>query len=270
MPDIDINGTTLHYLDDGPRDAPAVVFSPSLFWDGEMFAAQTAALSDRFRVIRYDLRGQGRSARMPREQLDFDTQTEDAAALILKLDLAPCTYVGQSMGGFIAMRLAARRPDLLSSAVVIGSSAAAEEHVAEMDRLIDLLREQGMAAIIDPLMEFSVGDTTLTDPSRAEVLDRVRTHFLSRGPADADAAWHVPHRDAVLDELGDIRVPVLVIAGAEDRTYPVEQSGQIADTIPEAKLIIVERAGHLVALERPDAVTAALEEHLAQTVSVTA
>src|SRR6478609_9264173 len=166
MPMIELNGTTVHYKDDGPRDAHVVVMSPSMFFDVRMFAAQAAALSDRFRVVRYDHRGQGESARAPREQLDMDTLAEDAAALIEALDLAPCTFVGNSMGGFVGLRLAARRPDLIASAVLMGTSADVEEQANEMDGLVEVLAEQGMEPVLDGVLHFMMGDTTLTDPAR--------------------------------------------------------------------------------------------------------
>jgi 3-oxoadipate enol-lactonase len=263
MPDIDVNGTTLHYVEDGPPDAPALVFSPSMFFDVRMFAAQAEQFADRYRVVRYDLRGQGRSARMPREQLDMETQADDAAALIEALDLAPCVYAGCSMGGFIALRLAARRPELLRSAVVMGSSADAEEAVAEMDGLIEALGAHGMEPVLDGVLQFMLGDTTLTDPARAGLLADVREMLMTRGPEYADAAWHIPHRAGVLDELPGITVPVLVLAGAEDHTYPPVKSEQMAALIPGAELVVVEQAGHVLPLEHPEAVNAVLEDHLA-------
>ena len=263
MPSLEVNGTTLHYLDDGPQDAPALVFSPSMFFDGRMFAAQAAAFSDRYRVIRYDNRGQGQSARHPREELDMDTQFGDAAGLIEALGLAPCTFVGNSMGGFIGLRLAARRPDLVSSVLVMGTSADAVVAVAEMDGLAAVFVEQGMEPVLDGVLHFMLGDTTLTDPSRAEILAGVRELLLSRGPEYADSVWHIAHRKPVLDELGDITVPLTVVAGTEDHTYPPHKSEQIVAGVPHAKLVVMERAGHVHALEHPEAVNAVLEEHLA-------
>jgi len=263
MPTIDVNATTLHYRDDGPHDAPALVFSPSMFFDGRMFAAQAAAFSDRYRVIRYDLRGQGESARHPRELLDMDTQADDAAALIEALGLAPCTFVGNSMGGFIALRLAARRPDLVRSAVVMGTSADIEEQADAMDGLIVALAEHGMEPVLDGVLQFMMGDTTLTDPSRAEVLAEVRALLASRTPEYADAAWHIAHRKGILDELPNITVPLTVVAGTEDHTYPPPKSEQIVAAVPHARLVMMERTGHVHALENPEAVNAVLEEHLA-------
>jgi 3-oxoadipate enol-lactonase len=262
MSRIEVNGTMVNYVDEGPRDAPALLFSPSMFFDHRMFAAQAEAFSGRYRTVRYDLRGQGESQRHPREKLDMDTQAEDAAALIEALGLRDVTFVGNSMGGFIGLRVAARRPDLVRSAVVMGTSADAEEAVEEMDGLIAVLREQGMAPVIDGVLQFMMGDTTLTDPARAEVLGEVRALLSSRTPEYADAAWHIAHRQGILDELKDIKIPLTVVAGTEDHTYPPHKSQQIADGVPHAKLIVMEKTGHVHALENPDAVNHVLQEHL--------
>ena len=262
MPDIAVNGTTLRYLDEGPRDAPVVVCSPSMFFDLSMFDAQAAALTDRYRVVRYDHRGQGDSARHPREELDMDILTEDAAALITALDLGPVTFVGNSMGGFVALRLAARHPELVRSLVVMGTSADIEESAEQMDQLIEVLSEHGMAPVLDGVLHFMMGDTTLQDPSRADVLDRVTTMLAGRTPEYADAAWHIAHRSSILDELPTITAPVLVVAGTEDHTYPPPKSVQIAELIPGAELRMMERTGHVHAVENPDAVNELLEEHL--------
>ena len=268
MSTIEINGTTLYYEDEGPRGAPTLLMSPSMFFDARMFQAQADRFSDRYRVVRYDHRGQGRSARAPRDQLDYDTLTEDVVGLIEALDLAPVVFVGNSMGGFIGLRLAARHGDLVRSTVLMGTSADAEEQADEMDQLIDVLAEHGMEPVLDGVLQFMMGTTTLTDPSRADVLAGVRELLLSRGPEYADAAWNIAHRPGVLDELVNIKVPVVVVAGTEDATYPPEKSEQIAAGIPHAELVRMERTGHVHALENPEAVNELLERHLAEVAPV--
>ncbi len=267
MPEAHVNGTTVHYVEDGPRDAPALLMGPSMFFDTRMFQAQASQLSDRYRVIRYDHRGQGESARHPREEMDMDTLTEDAAALIRKLDLAPVTYVGNSMGGFVGLRLAARHPELLRSVVVMGTSADEEEASEQMDALFAVFAEQGMEPVLDGVLEFMMGTTTLTDPARAEVLDEVRQLLLSRTPEYADAGWHIAHRPSILDELRQITVPLLIVAGTEDHTYPPAKSEQIHERVPSSRLEYMERTGHVHALENPEAVNALLEAHLAEVAS---
>jgi 3-oxoadipate enol-lactonase len=237
--------------------------SPSMFFDTRMFAAQAAALGDRYRVVRYDHRGQGESARDVRENLDMDTLSEDAAALIEALELGQVTFVGNSMGGFVGLRLAARRPDLIASAVLMGTSADVEEQADEMDGLVEVLHEQGIEPVLDGVLQFMMGDTTLTDPSRAEVLQEVTALLRTRTPEYADAAWHIAHRLPVLDELGSITVPVVVVAGTEDHTYPPPKSQQIADGIAGSRLEMMKRTGHVHAMENPEAVIDVLERHLA-------
>jgi 3-oxoadipate enol-lactonase len=261
MPTLEVNGTTLHYSDDGPRDAPAVIFGHSLFFDADMFAAQVAELSSDHRVVTYDHRGQGRSAPAPREQLDMDTLTDDAAALIEALGLAPCTYVGNSMGGFVALRLAARRPDLVASVVAAGSSADVEGSKAEFDPLVSAMGEHGVAPVLDVVTHIMLGDHTMAE--RPELTASSRERLGRLGPEIADPAWQVVHREAVLDELAATEVPILVIAGAEDHAYPLPKSEQIAATAPNARLEVVERVGHSVLLEDPERANALLRDHLA-------
>lgn len=266
MPQIDVNGTTLHFELSAPPDrpdAPALLFGHSLFFDHRMFDAQAERFAESHRVVRYDHRGQGGSARDARARLDMDTLTDDAAALIEALELAPCTYVGNSMGGFIALRLAARRPDLVRSIAVLGSSGDVEEKVAEFDPLVVKLGEGGVAPVLDVVMFIMLGDTTLGGaPERAVVLGAARDRLSEVGPDVADAAWQVVHRQSVLGELPGCAVPILVVAGDEDHAYPPEKSRQIAEAAPNAALHVVSRAGHSVALEAPDAVNTLLAEHL--------
>ena len=114
MPMLRVNGTELYYEDTGGR-GPAILFSHGLFWDTSLFAPQIAALKSQYRCIAYDHRGQGRSAESDLRAIDMDTLFADAVALIEALDLKPVHVCGLSMGGFIAMRLGARRPDLVRS-----------------------------------------------------------------------------------------------------------------------------------------------------------
>src|ERR1700733_12989491 len=168
MPIVEVNGTALGYSDTGPAYGPPIVFSHSLFFDHTMFNTLGAFFSSLgFRAIAYDHRNQGGSARATRDQLDMDTLTEDAAALIEHLRLGRCHFVGNSMGGFVALRLAARRPDLLMTVSALGSSAEAEPRVEEYQSLLDVFDAQGPAPVLDVLMRTMFGDTSLA--SRPDV-----------------------------------------------------------------------------------------------------
>ena len=124
MPTLQVNGAELFY-DERGSGSETVVFAHGLLFDGRMFDAQVAALSGRFRCLTFDFRGQGRSAVTP-DGYDMDTLADDAAALIEALGASPCHFVGLSMGGFVGLRLASRRPELLRSLALVDSSADPE------------------------------------------------------------------------------------------------------------------------------------------------
>jgi 3-oxoadipate enol-lactonase len=255
-----VNGTRLFVQETG-SDEP-VVLSHSLFFDGDMFAHQAAAFGATHRVIRYDHRGQGRSDAAPREQLDMDTLTDDAAALIEALGAGPCHFVGNSLGGFVALRLAARRPDLLASVAILGSSGEAEAKVAEFAPLVEAMRAQGTAAHTGTLMYIMFGDTFLADPARAAERDLWQAKMAALPNSIADSAHAVVVRKPVLDELAGVRVPVLAVAGAEDHAYGPPEAEAVA-RVCGGRAVTVPRAGHSVALEAPGEVNALLAAHWA-------
>ena len=269
MPEVSVNGTRLYYEDHGSPDRPAMVFGYSLFFDHTMFRHQVERFSSEYRVVVYDHRGQGRSAAAPVEELDMDTLAADAAALIEALELAPCHYIGNSMGGFIAARLAARRPDLLLSAVMMESSAEAEGKVKEFGPLVDHLQQHGTQDVIDPLMYIMFGDTTLSDQEREDLRKQWKRYMLELPTMIGDAAHGVVYRKDVLSELADARVPVLAIAGQEDHAYEANLSKNIVDTAPQGSWTTVDRAGHSLAVECPGAVNQQLVEHFASTTAQT-
>src|SRR5262249_27749551 len=121
---ISCNGVQLAVEDSG-EGGPTVLFSHGLLYSLRMWDEQIPALRTRFRCVAYDHRGQGESE-APTTSLDMDTLSEDAAALIGALGLGPVHFIGMSMGGFVGMRLAARRPELVRSLVLVDTSAGPE------------------------------------------------------------------------------------------------------------------------------------------------
>ncbi|WP_174733303.1 alpha/beta fold hydrolase [Mesobacillus harenae] len=268
MPTIEVNGTQIYYEDYGPKDAPAIVFSHSLFFTSRMFFNQIKHFAGEFRVICYDQRGQGQSARDSLENLDMDTLTEDAAALIEALELGRCHFAGNSMGGFIALRLAARRPDLLISCTVLGSSAEEEYKKAEFQPVVEQLQQYGGKPILDTMMYIMFGDTSLTDPNFAEERTFWQEHMAGLDQTIGDAAYQVVHRKSVLEELNGVEIPVMAIAGAEDHAYTIQQSENIAKTVKNGVCEVVNGAGHSVALEKPSEVNRLLAEHLTKAANI--
>lgn len=248
-----VRGTTLTYVDSGPSEGETFVLSHSLFFDHTMFDALTEHLVEAgHRVVAYDHRGQGASAAAPREEQSMDELTEDAAALIEALDLGPVHFVGNSMGGFIALRLAARRPELVASVAALGSSAEEEHQLAAFAPLVDALGEHGAAPVIDTLMHIMFGDTSLAEGG--PVVEHWKEKMAALPPAIGDSAYQVIHRQRLVEELADCRVPVVAISGAEDHAYPPPVSDVNIAEATGGTHHRVEAAGHSVALEQPDEV----------------
>src|SRR6266699_280494 len=129
---------------------------------------RVALLKEHHRCVTFDFRGQGHSE-VTRSGYDMETLYEDAVALIEQLGCAPCHFLGLSMGGFIGLRLAARRPELLRSLILLETSADPEpsENVAKYRQLTFVARWFGLGLVVDRVMPVMFGRTFLTDPARA-------------------------------------------------------------------------------------------------------
>ncbi|MGC4000039.1 MAG: alpha/beta fold hydrolase [Anaeromyxobacter sp.] len=261
---VPVNGTRL-YVEDTGGDRPAVVFSHGLLLSVRLWDAQAEALRDRYRCIAYDHRGQGESEVPRQRSIDMDTCAADAAALIEKLAAGPCHFVGLSMGGFVGMRLAARRPELIRSLVLLETSAEPEapRAIRRYKMLNHAARWLGPRTVADPVMRVLFGRTFLADPGRAAARQAWRERVAGNRRAIWRAVNGVIEREGVEALLASIRAPTLVGVGEEDVATPPPKALRIAAGIAGAQLVRFPAAGHSSPVEAPDAVTAALRAFLA-------
>lgn len=264
MPMIELNGVEITYQDTGPQGAQAIVFAHSLFFDHRMFEHQIERFSEHYRVIAYDQRSHGFTSNPKNGDYSMDALTSDAASLIRVLELGPVHMVGNSMGGFVALRLGARHPELVRSVTTVGSSADKEQNVEQYRPLVQTLKDHGTAAVMEQLMYTMFGDTTLKAESQATMRSTWRSRMGALPHEIGAAAEAVVERQGVVDELHLIKVPVLAVAGAEDHAYGVDLSEQIAEGVPNGVCIVINAAGHSASLEAPDAVNEALAAHFAR------
>lgn len=268
MPLRTINGTELWVEDTGARSgAPTLVFSHGLLFRTALFAPQIAALEDRFRCVAYDHRGQGRSAPSDLRSIPMELLYQDAVELIESLGVGPVCFVGLSMGGFVGMRLAARRQDLIRSLVLLETSADVEppENVGRYRALNLGARAVGVAPLVGRVMPILFGRSSLEDPERASERARWKALLLENDRSIWRAVNGVIERVAIRPELDRIRCPTLVGVGEEDVATTPAKAERIVECIQGARLVRFARAGHSSSLEQPEAVTHAIEEHLALT-----
>jgi 3-oxoadipate enol-lactonase len=262
MPTIRVNGVELYYESSG-SGPQTVVFSHGLLMSADMFREQVRFLSPRYRVVAYDHRGQGRSDRNARGH-DMDTLAADAAALIEALGVGPCHFAGLSMGGFVALRLAARRPELLRSCILLETSAEPEppQNVSRYRMLSWALRLFGTGAVTDKVMPIMFGATFLADPARADLRAEWRGRLLALRRSIHKAVTGVIERRGVEEELQRISMPTLILVGEEDVATPPPKSERIRAAVRGSRLVRIPRAGHSSTIENPAAVNAALGEFL--------
>jgi len=263
MPKIQVNGAELYYEQHG-TGAETIVFAHGLLWSGRMFDDQVNALQDRYRCVTFDFRGQGQSE-VTQGGYDMDTLYADAAALIEALGCAPCHFAGLSMGGFIAMRLGIRRPELVKSLILMETSADSEpeENVGKYHLLGFVARWLSIDLVANPVMKIMFGQKFLNDPARAALRDEWRRRLLANHRVGITRALEgVITRQGVYDQLDRIKVPTLIIVGDQDvATKPVKAERMHA-RIPGSKLVVIPGAGHTSSVEEPEAVNAAIKDFL--------
>ena len=263
MPKIHANGIQLHYELSGRADAPVVMLSNSLGTRLEMWDPQMQALTERYRILRYDSRGHGRSD-APDGPYTIDLLADDALGLLDALDIEQVHFCGLSKGGMVGQVLGARHGDRLISLALCSTSCHMPARELWEER-IRVARKDGMAALADGVVERWFTEAFRREPSIA--VDRVRQMILDT-PAHGYAACCAAIRDMDLRELiRDIRLPTLVIVGDKDPATPPKMAEEIRSRIPGARLEVVPDAAHLLNIEQDvvfdAALTSLLDRHRA-------
>ena len=254
MPRIQANGIQLYYELAGPADAPVVMLSNSLGTRLEMWDPQMQALTERYRVVRYDSRGHGRSD-APDGPYTMDMLADDALGLLDALDIERAHFCGLSKGGMVGQVLGAKHGDRLIS-LALCSTACHLPPRAPWDERIRVAHEQGMTALVDGVVERWFTEAFRREPSIA--VDRVRQMIIDT-PPHGYAACCAAIRDMDLRELiTGIRAPALVIVGDKDPATPPERAQEIQSRIPGARLELVPDAAHLLNIEQDVVFEAAL------------
>ncbi len=254
---IKINGADIYYEIHG-ESPETMVFCHGLLWSGKMFKAQVDYFKARYRCVTFDHRGQGRSEATP-EGYDMESLYKDAIALIQELNLGPCHLAGLSMGGFIAMRIAARNPELVKSLTLMETSSEPEVFKFKYNILKIMTKWFGAGVVANKVMPIMFGQTFLNDPSKKEEMLYWRQELVGNKKTIARAIAGVIDRDGITDELGNIHAPTLIIVGDEDVATPPEKARNIKLKIPQASLALIKKAGHSSTIEEPKQVIDAME-----------
>jgi pimeloyl-ACP methyl ester carboxylesterase len=249
------DGTVLAYDDLGAAaaDRPPVVLVHGHPFNRSMWQPQaTALVAAGHRVILPDLRGYGESGVVPGRTL-FAEFAGDLAALLDHLGVARAVVGGVSMGGQIAMEFHRAYPDRVAALVLADTSPVAEteDGKAFRNRLADRLLAEGLDGYANEVIDKMLAPYNVT--GLPDVAGRVLRMMRTTAPEGAAAALRGrAERPDYRASLAGARVPVLVLVGADDVYTPVAEARALHGLIPDAELVVVEGAGHLPGLERPE------------------
>ena len=248
------DGLRIHYKDEGSGPPLLLLHgtASSLHtWDGWV-----AELRDRFRLLRLDLPGFGLTGPEPHHDYSPERRVEVLAALLDHLGVERCSVAGNSLGGYLAWQLAARRPERVDRLVLV-DAAGYPEHRATGMTVMDLGRIPVLSSVLGKLTpRFLIAAgvrEAYGDPSRAtpEIIDRYYRLLLREGNRQALLAGLNSERPAELDAIRSISRPTLVMWGREDRLIAVELAERFHQDLPDSELIVYPGIGHVPMEEIP-------------------
>jgi pimeloyl-ACP methyl ester carboxylesterase len=224
-----------------------LVFLPGLAGDRAMWREQLAALAAWQPVVS-----------------DAHTREDSIramAAALLRQHAGPLVLCGASMGGMVAMEAARQAPDRVRGLALLGTDARPDspEMIALRESAIELFAQGRAREVIAPNIAMAF------HPDHAQALGPAYLEFVLAAGADQLIRQNraVIARPDARPHLPRLRCPVLVLCGEADRLTPPERSREIAELVPAAQLVMLPRCGHMLTMEQPAVVNAALAQWLA-------
>jgi 3-oxoadipate enol-lactonase len=238
--------------------APALLLLNPLGVSLDIWDEQLDALSERYELIRFDARGHGKSTIHDPRETTIEALAGDALAVLEACGIARAHLCGISLGGMIAMHIAAHAPDRVLKAVLSNTTPHMPPREA-WDQRIQTALTQGL----EPLIEGTLGRwfTPEFHQAQPEKVNKVRTLLRETSPAGYAACCAAIRDMDQRESIRNITAKTLVIGGTKDAGTTPAMAQQIASSVPEAKLVMLE-AAHLTNIERADEFNAALIEFL--------
>ena len=252
------DGCPIAYRFDGPAGAPVLLLSNSLGTDMAMWAPQMDAWTSRFRVLRYDQRGHGRSG-APAGGYSMDRLGRDVVELLDSVEVDAVDFCGLSLGGMTGQWLGIRAASRVRR-LVLANTSSYMGPPANWDVRIAAVLKEGMAFLAEPSVErWFTPEFAARSPMDIAPIRQMLEANDPTGYAGCCAAI----RDMDMRRIAPlIDAPVLVVGGTRDPATPPSHSEALASTIAGARLAMLD-AAHLSKVEQPAAFTAAVLTFLA-------
>lgn len=257
MATIETRGELFNVALDGPAGAPAVMLSNSIGTTMSMWDGQLQGLAERFRVVRYDVRGQHKAS-LATGAFTLEQLGKDAIALLNELDIRSAHWCGVSMGGVIGQWIAIHEPSRINHLVLANTAPYLGPAQKWQDR-IDGVQKGGTASIADASVmrwftePFRHAHPATVQAAREQLLNTRDSCYMGCAAALRDLDLR--------PTVKRIAAPTLIIGGTHDTATPIADSHFLHARIPASRLVELD-AAHLSNIEQCDAFNRALNEFL--------
>lgn len=263
---MDINGMSVHIRDQGPKDDPEAIVlihgtSASLHtWD-----AWSAALMDQRRVIRFDLPGFGLTGPEPNQNYAIEHYAKFVVAVLDKLNIRSGVLVGNSLGGYIAWATSVLHPARVSKLVLVDASGypyAAKSvplafQLAQMPIIKYVIKNVLPRSLVENSLRNVYGNPELVTPNLVGRYFDLATREGNRAALSQRFKQTIP--GPLIQRLGEIKVPTLILWGEKDHLIPMVFAEQFHSDIENSQLVTFQHLGHVPHEEGPDETVAAFK-----------
>ncbi len=252
------NQIKITYQIDGPEQGPVVIMSNSLMSSLEMWDSNINALTDRYRVIRYDTRGHGQT-QVTEGPYSIALLAQDLIALMDALKISKAHLVGLSMGGMICQYIGANYPERALSLSLCDTASEMPPRSMWEERFT-IARAQGITGLVEgTIKRWFLSDFIQKEPAHIE---RIK-HMILATPVDGYLGCASAVRDmAQSTMLLKIKAPTMVLVGKQDPACTVDQATVLHRLIAHSSLVVIDQAAHLSNIEQPIAFNHALRGFL--------
>ena len=266
------NGVKIHYLEWGDTEAPAIIALHGLRGHGHSWDYFAEPISSEYRVLAWDARGRGESDWVPDGDYGAEAYVKDLEGFCEALKLDSFVLMGHSMGGRTGMLFTPRHPSMVKQMVIVDSGAVGDPRGQERIKR-EVLAAKEEYDSFEKLFQLEIKDSQFISP---EIM-RNRLTYQTRELPNGKIGWRYdieirqqfredrrPPMKEVWSVIPNIPCPTLIVRGTETDILPLEVAERMVQVMPKARLVHVERAGHMLMEDNPPRFLEVVREFLAQ------
>ncbi|MCE5321143.1 MAG: alpha/beta hydrolase [Bacteroidales bacterium] len=243
------NKIKISFYDEGPKDAPAIIFIHGFPFNKSMWTRQMEELKANYRVIAYDIRGYGHSDDRSQET-SIDLFASDLILIMDTIRLDKAILCGLSMGGYIALSAISKYPGRFEALVLCDTSCMADTPETKAKRMLTIasIKKNGTVEYAEEVINNLFAPEAFTT---IETEIAVMKEEIAGIPQSTlcKTLFALAGRKETCNRLSGIKVPVLIMVGSEDKVTPVASAKYMHDKVKGSVLVVLEHAGHISNME---------------------